>query len=342
MKTEIVKVSIDNLIKEFNKIQTDTIALIIDQKVYELYKKQLGLDLIDKNKKLIIWKAPSGESLKSIRNYESCMEYLISKNIHRKTHLVAVGGGAVGDFAGFIAATTLRGINWSVVPTTLLSIVDSSVGGKVAINSKDAKNQIGAFHHPEKIFYCEKFLDTLGREEVLAGKGEILKYAFLDKNINDKILAGANLSKVMQHCIEYKKKITEQDFKEDNIRKFLNFGHTLGHGIEKHYGLAHGVAVYWGMLATFVIFERDDLINNFRELANSLNCTLKESPWLNKTFPMVPIMESIRKDKKVISQSVIDFVEIKKIGEPEVVQLKLNSLEEKIKKATNELRKIVL
>lgn len=252
MPTKIKKVQKIEQIKNYiDKIKSDTVLLCVDQSVYSNY-----LSKITFNKKIHIWKCISGEDGKTFSEYKNCIEYFIQKGVNRNSHLIAIGGGAISDLGGFVASTLLRGISWSVVPTTLLSMIDASIGGKVGINTDKYKNLIGSFHLPDTVLFYYPFLETLSEKEFRSGLGELVKYCFLDKEIYNTLMSSKDLNEVLYDCSNYKKKIVGKDFKENNKRKILNLGHTFGHAIEKIYQKSHGESVVWGMVVIFILFEK--------------------------------------------------------------------------------------
>jgi 3-dehydroquinate synthase len=205
---------------------------------------------------------PNGESTKSLENLQRLLDWLLSARVGRDGVVIALGGGVVGDLAGFAAAITLRGLDFVQVPTTLLSQVDSSVGGKTAINTVHGKNLVGAFHQPGLVVIDTSVLDTLPRREALAGYAEVVKYglirdpAFFDwLEVNGgKVLAGdpeARRIAVVESC-KAKARIVAADERETGDRALLNFGHTFGHALEAEAGydggLLHGEAVAVGMV----------------------------------------------------------------------------------------------
>lgn len=202
----------------------------------------------------IIEEIPAGESSKSFYQLEKSCENLVGQ-IDRKTAIVAVGGGVVGDFGGFLSAILLRGLDFFLVPTTLLSMVDSSIGGKTAINLKMGKNLVGSFVTPKRIWINFKSLDTLPEEHFHSGFGEMLKHAVIKSpELVNKTLQGLVrtdcLEELVFESIKVKKHIVEQDFKESGLRQCLNLGHTVGHALEMYYQLnrAHGLCVWEGLI----------------------------------------------------------------------------------------------
>lgn len=205
---------------------------------------------------------PAGERYKGLITTADVVGELLKKGAHRQSSLIALGGGMVGDLAGFVAATYMRGISYAHIPTTLLAMVDSSVGGKVAVNHPLAKNVIGAFYQPKFVFGDSRFLDTLSKREMVCGLAEIIKYGliaelsffeWLETNW-EKILTNDVKSvrqAVYTSCL-IKTRIVEKDEFESGPRMILNFGHTVGHALENLSGyetIKHGEAVLYGMIA---------------------------------------------------------------------------------------------
>lgn len=199
----------------------------------------------------------AGESSKNAHQLIDLVEYMASESLTRKDLLIALGGGVVGDMAGFAAATYLRGIDYVQVPTSLLAAVDSSVGGKTAVNLEAGKNLWGAFKQPILVLCDPETLNTLPDREWINGCGEIIKYGFLDvpgllTQLERKPLTihRNTVSSVIARCVQAKADIVEQDERESGVRALLNLGHTFGHGIEKasHFEVHHGYAVAIGMM----------------------------------------------------------------------------------------------
>lgn len=202
---------------------------------------------------------PPGEIQKSFRGFESLISRIAEIKATRKSQLVAFGGGVIGDLVGFAAATYMRGIPFTQVPTTLLAQVDSSVGGKVGIDLDQGKNLLGAFYPPSRVIIDPIFLNTLPEDEFRCGMAEVLKYGLImDTQLWQKLiqlpLSPAQLSEqgIIERCVEHKKRVVEEDeFETSGLRATLNFGHTIGHAIEKCLGygtLTHGDAIAIGMV----------------------------------------------------------------------------------------------
>lgn len=198
---------------------------------------------------------PQGEGSKNIRNFEELLRTMLQNGFTRTDCVVAVGGGVVGDMAGFAAAAFMRGIDFYNIPTTVLSQVDSSIGGKVAIDLDHIKNCVGAFHQPKAVLIDPEILNTLPSRQIASGLAEALKMAV---NFDEALLARfetedvlSNIDEIIAASLRIKAEVVRQDEKETGLRRVLNFGHTIGHGIETAAGLDtlyHGECVALGML----------------------------------------------------------------------------------------------
>ncbi|TDM43269.1 3-dehydroquinate synthase [Macrococcoides canis] len=242
---------------------------LIDESVYQLHQKKINLFL---NKHSILKVLiPGGEQVKTMHHYSKVAELLLSMHVTRNSCLFAIGGGATGDFTGFVAATLLRGIHFIQIPTTILAH-DASIGGKTGINASTGKNLIGAFKRPDLVIYDLNFLDTLSQSEKLSGFAEIIKHVFLNAKgpigksdtvleIMHDVQDEACLNKL--HAIEKwiafgiqtKMKVVHDDEFESGVRKYLNFGHTFGHAIEFHHKLPHGIAIMHGMIYALLLCD---------------------------------------------------------------------------------------
>lgn len=237
-------------------------AIITDTNVGRHYAKAAQRALTDAGFQPILITVPAGETTKSLTTVQACYDQLAAHRLERKSFIVALGGGVVGDLAGFVAATYLRGMAFVQVPTTLLAQVDSSVGGKVGVNLKAGKNLVGAFHQPRLVLCDLDTLRTLPEREFRAGLAEVIKYgiicdarlfAQLEREL-PKLLKRdpKTLSRVIARCCEIKADVVGQDETESGLRAILNFGHTIGHGLEaiSRYGhYLHGEAISIGQVA---------------------------------------------------------------------------------------------
>lgn len=267
----------------------------------------------------------AGEELKTLETATQLWEILTEFETDRKALLINLGGGVITDMGGFIASTYKRGINFINVPTTLLGMCDASIGGKTGIDHQFLKNIIGTFAHPNKIFVYTEFLRTLPFEELRSGFAEMLKHGLItDKqHWNDLIsieeLTPQNIFPFIERSMQIKQNVVEQDFTEQDIRKTLNFGHTIGHALEslfllKGKPIMHGEAVALGMICETRISFLEDLISE--ETSNIIISSIR------KFFPDVDIAEfpaddilNLMKNDKKNSFGRINFSLLKNIGE---------------------------
>ncbi len=235
------------------KHKGESLFIITDRNVM-FYYKQLLLETF--GPEAYVYVLPAGEGSKCWRNLKKILDAMCGAGLKRDSRVIAFGGGVVGDIAGLAASLYMRGINLTQVPTTLLAQVDSSVGGKTAIDYNDVKNLVGAFYQPDEVIVDPMFLKTLSRREVKCGLGEIVKYAAIDADLFD-ILTSYHgwsfpldfLSSLTMNCIVHKAKVVESDERDSGgDRKSLNMGHTTGHAFELYYKtMSHGEFVLIGM-----------------------------------------------------------------------------------------------
>ena len=226
------------------------IAVITDDTVDKLYSNTVITSLSENGFSVVKFVFLHGEESKNLETYGKILNFLAENQLTRTDAVVALGGGVTGDMAGFAASTYLRGIKYVQIPTTLLSQIDSSVGGKTAIDLECGKNLVGAFCQPSLVLCDVDTLSTLPKEIFIDGMGETAKYAVLDEKIFSLIEKGDyDIKDLIYLCIDYKRKIVEEDEFESGVRKYLNLGHTPAHGIEKlsSYTLPHGRAVAMGL-----------------------------------------------------------------------------------------------
>ncbi|MBF0813903.1 3-dehydroquinate synthase [Staphylococcus xylosus] len=299
------------------------IVLVIDQKVENEWSHITDFIASEyEAHKLIV---PSGETTKTLSFYEETIESLLSKQLTRNTCLIAIGGGATGDFTGFLASTLLRGVDFIQIPTTILAH-DSSVGGKVGINSKHGKNLIGAFYRPKAVIYDLNFLSTLPYSEILSGYAEVYKHALLNdiESVNhieaqysdEQALKSLDeIEYYLYKGVQTKLNIIVADEKESNVRKFLNLGHTFGHAVEYKFKIPHGHAVMIGIVFQFIV--TNIMLNKSFNIAHYVNYLRG----LNYPLDIVNDLEfeSLYKlmlnDKKNDEQGV-QMVLLKDIGDP--------------------------
>jgi 3-dehydroquinate synthase len=231
-------------------------AIITDSNVVPLYGDSLDAFLPGREVLKIVISA--GEAHKSPVEYIDILNRLAAAHFTRNDTVIALGGGVVGDLAGFVASTYMRGIRLIAVPTSLLAMVDSSVGGKTAINLQYGKNLCGTFYQPLKVFINTQFLSTLPEREWQCGWGEIIKYAFLSDTVTLADLEGGVSADLIARCVRIKADIVAADEREQGVRKLLNLGHTVGHAIERlsDFALSHGECVIKGLASVLEMSRR--------------------------------------------------------------------------------------
>ncbi|MFD1738551.1 3-dehydroquinate synthase [Bacillus salitolerans] len=304
-------------------IMPSSIFLITDENVASLYLQDIKKKL-EKYAPVYTKVLKSGETSKSFETYYDCQTYALEKGLDRHSLIVAFGGGVIGDLAGFVAATYMRGIRFIQVPTTLLAH-DSAVGGKVAINHPVGKNTIGAFYQPDAVIYDLFYLNSLPEKEWRAGFAELIKHSLIAENsfydwLKESApqlqnLRGQVLETGLLKGIKVKAAIVRIDEKEAGIRAHLNFGHTLAHAIEAELGygtISHGDAVAIGMIFAMKVSEK--------VLAVTLPTSELEEWFKGLGYPTLPsnisysaLVERMKKDKKSVN-GMIRMVLMKKVG----------------------------
>src|SRR3989338_5619212 len=285
--------------------------IITDSNIEKLFGRKLLQNLRNSGLKADLISLKPGEQSKNLKVFEQLQEKTHALGIDRKSAIIALGGGVVGDIAGFVAASYMRGINYIQIPTSLLADVDSSIGGKVAVDLTSGKNIVGAFHQPKKVYIDASLLKKLPQKELLNGMAEVIKHAaiadkklfvFLERNMN-KILARNEkiLMDVIKRNCEIKGSIVERDEKEAGLRKIVNFGHTAGHAIEsltQYKKFTHGEAIAIGMCIAAKI-SADMKMTGKRDAFRIVK--LIENVGLPTQVPNIPtskIINELKKDKK--------------------------------------------
>jgi 3-dehydroquinate synthase len=261
---------------------------------------------------------PDGERFKNRRTLEALYEAFVAARLGRDGLVVALGGGVVGDLAGYAAATYMRGIDWVGLPTTLLSMVDSSVGGKVGINHPGAKNLIGAFHQPRAVVADPAVLETLPMRELRAGAYEILKCAILGDRPLFSALREApaglrgwpapDVENAIASACRIKADVVEKDERENGLRRVLNLGHTLGHALEsvtRYRRFTHGEAVGWGLVGAASIARQRGLLaaRSYDAIADAVDHIGPRPPMSDVSVP--GLLDALRRDKKVRAGRVV-------------------------------------
>jgi 3-dehydroquinate synthase len=322
--------NIFKIIKD-NSLNFKKCLLIVDKNISTKIISKIKKSLNTKNTYVYFFIA--SEINKNQNSVNKILNLLLSKNFSREDCLISVGGGITGDISGLAASLFKRGLKFINIPTTLLSQVDSSIGGKTGVNTKSGKNLIGSFYQPNLVISDIQFLKTLPKREIICGYGEILKhslianknfYNFLDKN-SEKIfnLSSPFIEKAIYESCKIKKNVVEKDEKEKGLRKTLNFGHSFAHAYEATLGyskkLNHGEAVILGMKTALNFSLKKNFLNkkDHNSVINHIsNCNLPSS--MNKFFKakdLNKILSFMLKDKKNNSDK-ISLVLLKKIGSP--------------------------
>ncbi|WP_407268859.1 3-dehydroquinate synthase [Radiobacillus sp. PE A8.2] len=306
--------------------QYSSILIVTDSTVAPLYLLDVknGFENPDKVFETIV---PAGEASKSQTVYFDLITKAIEFGLDRQSLIIALGGGMIGDLAGFVASTYMRGIDFIQVPTSILAH-DSSVGGKVGINHPEGKNLIGSFYPPQAVIYDVEMLTTLPEQEKRSGYAEIVKHglisdqAFFTSVIDTNIMSNLTDQLLTEHLVKginVKATIVEQDEKESNVRKYLNLGHTLGHAIEAELGygkITHGEAVAIGMLFALRVSESFYKISLPYDQLNEWLQT-NDYPLQIEQLDQQSLLQRMKKDKKSTQQKV-QMVLLRKIGEPTV------------------------
>lgn len=322
----LIKSGIINSIgKEISKIyKGNKIALITDENVNEFYGEVVKKSLEDNDFKVLKVVLKPGEGSKSIESLMKLYNELLDFKLNRGNLIIALGGGVIGDLVGFCAATLLRGIPFVQVPTSLLAQIDSSIGGKVAIDLPRGKNLIGNFYHPRAVYIDPQVLKTLEKRYVNDGLGEAIKYGLIkDKELFEKFESIESYEALFEYiediiykCCSIKKQVVEQDEKDKGERMILNFGHTIGHAIEKlenYKGVSHGEAVAIGMYSIAIRCEelnicKDGVANRIKKLLDKFNL-----PYDFQGKTREDIIDAISVDKKTIG-NFINLILIEDIG----------------------------
>lgn len=303
-----------------------TVFLVTQRKIRTLFGARLRRSLERHGIPLQEILIPDGEQFKTLATVEKIYRALTLHKADRRATLVVLGGGVPGDIAGFAAATYLRGIPYVQIPTSLLAQVDSSVGGKVGVNLREAKNLVGAFHQPSCVIADPGVLKELPRREFVAGLFEVIKYGIIkDPRLFhllevrlEEVLAHQEdlLAEIIEGCCRIKARVVERDEREAGLRRILNFGHTFGHALEAatHYRrFKHGEAVAWGMLFATRIAREMRLVSTASALRiGSLIHRLQPLPGL-AGIPLTPLLRAMEVDKKV-QHGRIHFVLPERIG----------------------------
>lgn len=331
---------INSIGSEISKIyKGKKIVIITDENVDKYYGEKITSILSDSDFQVHKVVLNAGEKSKSIEVLIQVYEELLKYGITRSDMIITLGGGVIGDLGGFAASTLLRGIPFIQVPTSLLAQIDSSIGGKVAVDLPQGKNLVGSFYHPEAVFIDPDLLSTLEKRFLYDGMGEVIKYGCIrDKDLFNRLIdiknedeLFENIEEIIYSCCSIKKVVVENDEKDTGERMILNFGHTIGHAIEKYYDFekyTHGEAVAVGMYAITKHSEKEGLTEagtseKLKEILIKYNLPY-EMPYVNNK----DIEDSISLDKKskgdtlnIILLNEIGKCFIEKINRDEIYKL---------------------
>ncbi|MHC5218024.1 3-dehydroquinate synthase [Enterococcus sp. LJL128] len=319
------------------------VAVITDSTVDKLYSESVIKQLLEQGFEVSKFVVPAGETSKSLANAENIFEHLAQNQFTRSDGILALGGGVIGDLAGFVAATYMRGIHFLQVPTTLLAQVDSSIGGKTGVNTKNAKNLVGAFWQPDGVLIDPLTLETLEPRRLREGIAEIVKSAAIaDKKLwqqleqlEDEQELLKQAPEIIISCLEVKRKVVEEDELDNGIRLILNFGHTIGHAIENTAGygvVSHGEAVAIGMVQINQIAEEKgetphgttiQLINMLKKFG---------LPVAYDDWDEDRLYQALTHDKKTRGSS-IKIILLAAIGQAKIVPISIEEMKEYIRRS---------
>ncbi|MFI3229078.1 MAG: 3-dehydroquinate synthase [Bacillota bacterium] len=317
------------LVNEVKKVCS--VLVVSDSNVAPLHMQKVvsSLESCGYSTKTFVFKA--GEESKTVATYMEIITYLAQNKFNRTDLVVALGGGVVGDMAGFAAATYMRGIDYIQVSTTLLSSIDSSVGGKVAVDLPEGKNLLGAFHQPKLVVIDTDLLQTLPETFWLDGMGEAVKYAVMCGgycySIMNNMTIKENIVDFIYECVRIKRDIVVEDEKEGGVRKLLNLGHTIGHAIEKEsaFTITHGRAVMMGLQYITHISQKLGLLDE--KTVFTINELLQKYEVPTCTYSNKTLISHIGMDKKS-KGDCLDIVLVKAIGECEIREISIVELAE--------------
>ena len=318
------------VLKPFN-IENRRVCIVSETRVASLYFDTLERLLQSTAKEVTSFVFPEGEASKNLHTVEKLYEHLILSKFDRKDILVALGGGVVGDLTGYTAATYLRGIDFIQIPTSLLSQVDSSIGGKTGVDFNNYKNMVGAFHQPKLVYININTLKTLNQRQFLSGMGEIIKhglikdasyYSWIQNNIQEIMTLNPDtLEEMIYRSCNIKRQVVEIDPHEKGERALLNFGHTLGHAVEKleEFSLLHGECVAIGMVcAAYLSYKRQlislDDYNSICHTIRSFGLPSNLNTEFCRELYATDILNATKSDKKMEAGS-IKFILLRSIGE---------------------------
>ncbi len=306
----------DKIAYKYANLFFDTdIALdkVIKESDIVIYDNKIKLIIIDHINNNVALGLDINESIKNLDTFEYICKFLLDHNVNKKNRIVAIGGGVLLDLCSFVASSYMRGIGLISIPTTLLAMVDASVGGKCGVNFHDKKNYIGAFYHPKEIYIFTSFLKTLSEEEISNGMAEVIKIALVsDKKFFSELKGEVELEHLIRRSIELKISFIEDDVFDQNKRQILNFGHTIGHALEStlNYQIKHGFCV--AIAISYIMNNNcvDAVLQKYK---------LKTRADFNLILHKSEIINLIKYDKK--NNENIKFVIVNEIGKGELIDV---------------------
>jgi 3-dehydroquinate synthase len=326
---------IDNNVLDCLKDFTfNRVFIITDDIVNELYSEKIKESLLKINKEALFIVFKNGERSKNLKTVEYIYNQLNQNNITKSDIIIALGGGVVGDVAGFVASTFLRGIRIIQIPTTLLSMVDSSIGGKSGVDMPYGKNLVGSIYKPEAVLINPDFLNTLPKRQIKSGMAEVIKCGLIGdvEIINELEKKNYDIQKIIYLTARFKAQTVSKDEFENNIRMILNFGHTLGHSIEllgNYRKYTHGEAVAIGTVyalkLSIKILNMDKTINE-----RAFKVLRKFNLPIDCSYNIDEMTEIIKKDKKMRGDN-INFILLQDITQPIIKSIEISALKELLK-----------
>lgn len=314
-----------------DKLANSRATIITNPKVEDLFGGVVGDSLVDAEIACDLIQVPDGEEYKNLETAANIYKKLVLLNAHRFDPIIALGGGVIGDLAGFVAATYMRGVPLIQVPTTLLAQVDSSVGGKVGINLPEGKNLVGCFYQPKLVFIDVQVLKELPDKQLKAGLAEVIKYglimdaeflSYIDKNMQEITKRNPEiLTEIVKRSCQIKARIVEMDEKDKGIRAILNYGHTIGHALEslsKYREYSHGEAISIGMVGAAILASKLDMIKDKDVVKHKEIFSKAQLPISIEGLSADEIILQMERDKK-FSGEENRFVLLENIGKTKVV-----------------------
>ena len=318
---------LDRIDEEIQKVfKGNKVFILTDENVNKFYGDRISSKLLEAGYDVRSLALPAGEETKSFFTLPEVYNALLDFNLTRSDLIITLGGGVIGDLGGFVASTYLRGVSFVQIPTSLLAQVDSSVGGKVAVDLEKGKNLVGSFYHPKLVLIDPLVLKTLEKRFLIDGMAEVIKYGCIKDNtlfeyLNDTeaIEVINNIGTIIHRCCDIKREVVEKDEKDTGERMLLNFGHTIGHAIEQYYNYSkytHGEAVAIGMYNISLISEERGITEEgtSKKIKNILE---KYNLPYDMDIDIENILDTMNLDKKKLGKK-LNVILLKKIGESEI------------------------